>query len=52
MKNYLYSIRFQILLALLLASLLPLIVLSSYALNANSAILREHAIEQQKVGYH
>lgn len=48
MKNYLYSIRFQILLALLLASLLPLIVLSSYALNANSAILREHAIEQQK----
>ena len=48
MSKYLHNIRIQVLLSLLLASLLPLIFMSGYALTANNTTLREHAIEQQK----
>lgn len=42
------SIRTQILLALLLTSLLPLLLIGGYALQTSSGQLRQHAIEQSK----
>lgn len=48
MMKYLHNIRIQVLLALLLASVLPLLFMGSYALTANTETLREHAIQQQK----